>query len=208
MKQIIRDASGYYLLGYNSSQAPTDGKFHKINVAVKRKGVSIRARKGYWAYTAEEAATAKAPPKPEAPSAVTTALGTLSAPARGRPARFWIGTERAESGATHVTFVWEPVPPGPGDRETQKAARVTLTAIAADGRPLFKGRIPDAVPGAITAETPTGGLAMFEVPPGQFQLKMVVEGERGQVIDSLSREMTAPDFTAVQVSIGTPQVFR
>jgi len=57
MKQIMRDASGYYLLGYNSSQAPTDGKFHKINVAVKRKGVSIRARKGYWAYTAEEAAT-------------------------------------------------------------------------------------------------------------------------------------------------------
>ena len=25
MRQIIRDASGYYLIGYNSSQAPTDG---------------------------------------------------------------------------------------------------------------------------------------------------------------------------------------
>jgi VWFA-related protein len=209
MKQIMRDASGYYLLGYNSSQAPTDGKFHKINVDVKRKGVSIRARKGYWAYTLEEAAIAKAPPKPEVDSAVTTALGTLAAPARGRPARFWIGTERAESGATHVTFVWEPVPPGPGDRSTEKPARVVLTALAADGKPLFKGRVPDAVPAAAaTADTATGGLAMFEVPPGQFQLKMVVEGERGQVIDSLSREMTAPDFTSVQVSIGTPQVFR
>ena len=32
MKQIIRDASGYYLLGYNSTQAPTDGKFHEIKV--------------------------------------------------------------------------------------------------------------------------------------------------------------------------------
>ena len=29
MKQIIRDSSAYYLLGYNSSQAPTDGKFHR-----------------------------------------------------------------------------------------------------------------------------------------------------------------------------------
>ena len=28
MKQIMRDSSGYYLLGYNSTQAPTDGKFH------------------------------------------------------------------------------------------------------------------------------------------------------------------------------------
>ena len=26
MKQIMRDASGYYLLGYNSTQAPTDGQ--------------------------------------------------------------------------------------------------------------------------------------------------------------------------------------
>ena len=28
MKQIMRDASGYYLLGYTSQSAPTDGKFH------------------------------------------------------------------------------------------------------------------------------------------------------------------------------------
>ena len=54
MKQIIRDASGYYLLGYNSTQAPTDGKFHAIKVSVKRKGVDVRARKGYWAYTLED----------------------------------------------------------------------------------------------------------------------------------------------------------
>ncbi len=58
MQQIIRDASGYYLLGYNSTQAPTDGKFHKIDVEVTRKGVDVRARKGYWAYTAEDAARA------------------------------------------------------------------------------------------------------------------------------------------------------
>ena len=56
MKQIIRDSSAYYLLGYNSTQAPTDGKFHEIKVKVKRQGVEVRARKGYWAYTAEDAA--------------------------------------------------------------------------------------------------------------------------------------------------------
>ena len=38
MKQIIRDSSGYYLLGYNSTQAPTDGRFHTIDVKVKRQG--------------------------------------------------------------------------------------------------------------------------------------------------------------------------
>ena len=42
MKQIIRDASAYYLVGYNSTQAPTDGKFHEIKVRVKRPGVQVR----------------------------------------------------------------------------------------------------------------------------------------------------------------------
>src|SRR5260221_400553 len=62
MKQIMRDASGYYLLGYTSSSAPTDGKFHTIDVRVKRPGVELRARKGYWAYTTEDVARASAPP--------------------------------------------------------------------------------------------------------------------------------------------------
>ena len=74
MKQIIRDSSGYYLLGYNSTAAPTDGKFHAIKVNVKRRGVDVRARKGYWAYTLDDVARANAPKKPEAPTAVMTAL--------------------------------------------------------------------------------------------------------------------------------------
>ena len=41
MKQITRDTSAYYLIGYNSAQAPTDGKFHEIKVqreAARRSG--------------------------------------------------------------------------------------------------------------------------------------------------------------------------
>jgi hypothetical protein len=37
---------------------------------------------------------------------------------------------------------------------------------------------------------------------------MIVESERGQVIDSSTRTLTVPDFTKTQVSIGTPKVFR
>src|SRR5262249_38664179 len=50
MKQIVRDTSAYYLLGYTSN-APTDGKFHELKVRVKRSGVQIRSRKGFWAAT-------------------------------------------------------------------------------------------------------------------------------------------------------------
>ena len=126
MKQITRDSSAYYLIGYNSSQAPTDGKFHKIKVRVKRPGVQVRARKGYWALTADEAARALAPPKPGPPKPVETALAAAVArPSRASVVRTWIGTSRGENGKTRVTFVWEPMPKAPGDRAARRAgARV------------------------------------------------------------------------------------
>ena len=216
MKQIIRDSSGYYLLGYNSTQAPTDGKFHEIKVRVSRRGVDVRARKGYWALSPEDAARVSAPPKPEAPAAVTAALNSLAEPERGRPARFWIGTSRGDNGQTRVTFSWEAIAPPPGSIErTAPAARIALTANANDGRQLFRGRVPEdgaasAAPsaGAVRA----GGRRLGRTRPRSRRfgavrraarsgaLKIVVEGTRGEVVDSVSRDLTLPDFTRVQVA--------
>ena len=204
MQQIIRDSSGYYLLGYTSSQAPTDGRFHKIDVEVTRKGVEVRARKGYWAYTAEDAARATAPPKPEPSAAVSTALAMLADPPRGRPARFWVGTSRGEAGKSKLTFVWEPIPAAPGERRPAGAeggaSVVTLTALAPDGRPVYRGKVPDQ-PGSPTSVT-------FDVPPGQLQLRIAVQNADAQVMDSSLQEVTVPDYTKVQVALGTPRLFR
>ena len=67
LKRIANDLSSYYLLGYYSSNAKLDGKFHTIKVRVKRPGVDVRARKGYRSATEEEVAaarTAASPPRP------------------------------------------------------------------------------------------------------------------------------------------------
>ncbi len=37
---------------------------------------------------------------------------------------------------------------------------------------------------------------------------MVVEGSGGQVIDSVGRDLTVPDYGTVEVSFGTPRVYR
>jgi VWFA-related protein len=209
MKQIMRDASGYYLLGYTSSRAPTDGKFHEIKVNVTRRGVSVRARKGYWALTKDDVARILAPPKPEPPKAVTKALTSLAEPPGGRPARFWIGTAKGANGLGRVTFAWEPGTVDSPNHTTEPAARVQVTAVAPDGRPLFRGRVPDGeAPPASSTTVAAGGSVSFDAPPGQLQLRLNVEGVRGQVLDSTIRELTVPDYTQVQVSLGTPRVYR
>jgi hypothetical protein len=203
MKQIIRDSSGYYLLGYNSSQAPMDGKFHSIKVTVKRRGVDVRARKGYWAYTTDDVARAEAPRKSEVTTPVMTALSDLAAPMRDRSAHFWIGTSRGSDGKTKVTFLWEPASAVPGQRDQEAAARVALTALDPDGRPLFRGKLPEEA-----AALPKGAATSFDAAPGRIDLKMTVEGSRGQVIDTVSRELTVPDFTRVTMAFATPRVYR
>jgi hypothetical protein len=37
---------------------------------------------------------------------------------------------------------------------------------------------------------------------------MTVEADGGQVLDSSTRELTVPDYTKVQVSLGTPRLYR
>src|SRR5580704_9251483 len=140
MKQITRDASAYYLIGYNSSQAPTDGKFHAIKVRVKRPGVQVRARKGYWALNRDEVKIATAPPKSTVPKAVDTALAAISRPPHSSDVvRTWIGTSRGENGKTRVTFVWEPLPKSPGaPAAREEPARISLMAVGDDGSPTFR----------------------------------------------------------------------
>ncbi len=209
MKQIVRDTSAYYLLGYNSTFTATDGKFHEIKVRVKRPGIQVRARKGYWAFSVDDAKRALAPPKPEQPKAVENAIAAIATPSRSRLVRTWIGTERGTAGKTKVTFVWEPVPHAAGDaaRAGEAPASVSLTAIAPDGAPYYRGKLPDAAstPGG---NSPAGASVSFEAPPGKLQLRVAVESSGSEVLDSEVREVAVPDLTSADVAIATPEVFR
>jgi len=231
MKQIARDQSAYYLIGYNSSQAPSDGKFHEIKVRVKRPGVQVRARKGYWALNQEQTARALAPPKAAVPKPIEAAIESATArPSRASIVRTWIGTSRGDNGKTRVTFVWEPLPKAPGDRPDgrEEPARVSLMALGADGSLVFRGRVPDAALASSAGAAPASAVdasargstaaptnsargpsrVVFDAPPGKVQLRVTVEGAASQTLDTETREIAVPDMTAPQLTLGTPMVLR
>ena len=52
MRRVSNESRAYYLLGYNPTDLRRDGKFRKIEVRIqppKAKGLSVRARRGYYA---------------------------------------------------------------------------------------------------------------------------------------------------------------
>ena len=228
MKQIVRDQSAYYLIGYSSTIAPSDGKFHEIKVKVKRPGVQVRARKGYWALTPEEV-------KQSARSAETsaTAGGEVGARERGehrpRPraaGRFARGlARRAARTARRKSRSSGSRSRGNPERQASSdlPSRVSVMAVATDGSPIFSGRVPDAVV-ASTARPPGASAAsgaasadnaprapsrvVFEAKPGTMQLRLSVEGASAGVIDSEVREIVIPDLTTTQTTLGTPAVYR
>ncbi|MBM3818388.1 MAG: VWA domain-containing protein [Acidimicrobiia bacterium] len=222
LAQVVRDASFYYLIGYTSSQAPTDGKFHEIKVNVRRRGVDVRARKGYWAFNAEDAKRAVTPVV-ETAKPIQQALASISTSVQsGKYVRTWLGTARGEGGKTRVTLIWEPLPQVPGVRR-DAPGRVAVIAANQRGDLVFRGRSPDAAvasaaPPASTsaagARVPTAPAAagpqriVFDAPPGSLDLRLTVEAAEGGTLDQEQRTITVPDLTAPDATISTPRVHR
>lgn len=206
LKQMVQDSSTYYLLSYTSSLAPRDGRFHEIKVSVKRKGVDVRARKGYWAYSAEDvaratgkAAAAASGPPPE----IEEALSTIADRPPGRAVQVWLGAERGPAEKARVTFAWEALAPAASADPADVVDRVTVTANSIYGDLLFKGTVPRD-PQALR---PCGRVT-FDAPAGAVQVSVVAENAKGMRLDRDESTLEVPDFTAAGPLITTPIVFR
>ncbi|HKG61496.1 MAG TPA: VWA domain-containing protein [Pyrinomonadaceae bacterium] len=57
--RIMQDQSGYYLLGYRPTDETFNRKFHHIKAKVKRSGMSLRTRLGFFGISEEEASKAR-----------------------------------------------------------------------------------------------------------------------------------------------------
>jgi VWFA-related protein len=227
LADMVRDSSYYYLLGYTSTKTGNDGKFHPITVRVKRGGVDVRARKGYWALTAADVEKINNP-TPDVAKPVQTALASIATSVQsGKYVRTWIGTERGENGKTRVTLIWEPLPAQGANVRREQPGRVSLLAATAKGDLVFRGRSPDAAlasaappvapndTGTPAGRSPVAAAAtapqrlVFDAPPGKIELRMTVEAAgSGGTLDSEIRDITVPDFTAPQVALSTPRVYR
>jgi hypothetical protein len=146
LAQVSRDASAYYLLGYVLTHA-ADGKFHKIAVHVKRRGVSVRARSGYMAPTAAEAAersALQAETKPEVKSALDSLASATrpdaaeAAPSKAAPAPSAEGPIAEPTLAVMAgRVVGEPV----ARREFARTERLVVRAAITKGTPVITARL-------------------------------------------------------------------
>ena len=185
--QAIADLDHYFVVSFARS-GPADGRFHPVQVNIKRSGVRARARSGYWAPDAKLAASlakAAAPRKP-----------LPFRPSHSSPyIRPWIGMSRGPDGLTSVTVTWES---GATPPRNQRVASILVKATANDGTVLFETRI-----GAGDADRFT-----FNAPPGFVALEMAIQTGSGAPLDTDYRGISVPNLQVTRPTFATPQVLR
>jgi VWFA-related protein len=200
LTRVLNDASAYYVLGYQPTRVQDDGRYHKINVKVKRPGVHVLARQGYWAPSGKEIETAReAANRPE--TNVGRAIDRLGSTAPTRhPADMWAGVTRGPEGRSRVTVTWDPADLGPA--QTTPPTAVDVEVLDPQGAPVeAKRTIPASGPNPVERQ----GTA-FDLKPGPAMVRVTARGEDA-VMGTWAVRMDVPDLTK-GLALSTPRIYR
>jgi VWFA-related protein len=200
--RVQRDMSAYYLLGYSSTNTVRDGRFRRVQVRVKRDGLRVEARAGYYAprdfqHTSRGDREAllqeqlfAAVSATDLPVLVTGGFFRLAAD------RYYVPISVAVPGSA------VPIPTG-----KDKASLDVLGMVRDEqGRPV--GRIRQ------TMDLAAGGGANLEgkqvlyqsgvtLPPGRFAIKVVVRENASGLMGSFEAPVIVPELKQSPVKVSS-----
>ncbi len=200
LRQVVADASAYYLVGYSPTRTEDDGKYHKISVKVKRPGAHVMAREGYWAPSRKQMdAAAEIASRPQVPGVASAMKNMARLEPRGA-LQAWFGLSRTAEGKTLATVTWEPAP----SAAAVQVDRLELEVVPAGGRapigpPLV---VPATPPGQRTR--PRGSIVLA---PGEVLLRFTARSIDGAAVDRWEQPLVIPDLSAPPVALATPRFF-
>jgi hypothetical protein len=205
--RIADESRAYYLLGYNPTNAERDGKFRKIEVKVNRKGVVVRARKGYYAPGATKTAEARPDDANETPPELKRAIDApFEVDGIGlRMASYVFGETLL--GRAHVLVN--------ADIDMSKLAFDEQEGRFVDSVDVFLGVVhresgetfqyPERVAMKLKPATRETMIWYpvtkdFELPAGHYQAKLVVRDHNSRRVGSVFHNFEVPDLAALRIS--------
>jgi hypothetical protein len=221
--RIVDANSRYYVLGYYPPSSARDGRFHRIEVRVKRPGLRVSARRGYAAprgrtpaerkreEDARRAREAKqgvaANMTPELRDALNTPLQQSGLTLSVQAAPFRLSNDEAAV-ALAIELDGEPMQFAPRDNGTLYANRLELSffGINQDGRALRATRSELNL--TLKAETykrvKSNGLRVnprLTLKPGRYQLRIGARESLASRLGTVFYDLIVPDFRKDEVML-------
>lgn len=199
LREVVTDASAYYLIGYTPTRSEDDGKYHKISVKVRRPGVHVLARQGYWAPSRKElTAAAEAANRPAVPGVANAMKAMARLEPRGA-VQAWVGVSRNAQGRSELTVTWEP-----GARPTAPVERLELEVVPPGARTPILAPVVVPAPNGGAPTRPTGTLVLQ---PGDYLLRFTGRSRDGAAVDRWEQTFSVPDLSSPAVALATPRFF-
>jgi VWFA-related protein len=198
LEGVMADASAYYLVGYTPTRRTNDGKFHEIKVRVKRRGVRVTARRGYWSVSEKELTAAAEAAATPVNTALTGALSALSDSVNTRAVAIWTGFAKGEGDATRVMFTWEQNP----SQSADKPARLEIQPVDDAGKETMPAQVIGGAPGELPL------MARFAFAGGRQRLRFTSLTAAGEIIDRWVQAQPVPDFSKQSLVLATPKILR
>ena len=192
LARMARELDSHYVLSYQPPHGE-DGRFHAVQVTLKRADVRVRTRAGYVA----PLAALRRPVS--GPSLVPTRVLLRSAFIQS-----WSGVTKGPDGQPRIMFTWEPAAPRSGVARPSPTLLV-VTASTATGAVLFDGSI---VAAGATPEGDAANIALFDAPPGRVLIDVKILDAKGVVLDTDARDLEVPNLEKARDTILPPAVLR
>jgi VWFA-related protein len=198
--RIVQENSSYYMLSYNPPNPKRDGKFHNINVRVKRPGLTVRARRGY------ANPTGKVPEQPKSDLSAEM-IDTLRSPIPVSGLGMKVFATPFKGTAPNASVLLGVELRG---RDIAAAAngRLEVAYWAVDSKGKMKASTKEIVTLNLRPETKTRMeqtglrvLSRMEVPPGSYQLRVAARDATGGAVGSVLYDLDVPDFSKARIAM-------
>ncbi len=207
IRRIADDSRTYYLLGYVPQNAKRDGRFRKIALKVNRKGVDVRARKGYFAPLegAKAAETKPSGPDPDIQVALDSPFEEQGIPLRMTANVF----DETLLGKASVVVTTEVDISQFGFQETEgrlhDSVEFLLVVAHRESGEYFRydQKVDMKLLPATKAKLDQSWFPIsrdFELAPGGYQAKMVVRDKNNGRIGTVIHEFEVPDLAQLRTS--------
>ena len=201
-RRIDRDMSAYYILGYSSGNAARDGRFRRIQVRVKKEGLRVEARAGYYAER-DFAHTARNDREAQLQEQLFSAVSATDLPVfasadffRLTADKYYVPISLAVPGSA------VPVPAGK-DKVTLDVLGMLFDEM---GQPVGRFRQTLTIP-AGTGKTLAGKQVLYQsgmtLPPGRFGLKVVVRENETGLTGSYEAPVRVPQLAQASLKVSS-----
>jgi VWFA-related protein len=197
-----RDLSAYYLIGYSSSNAARDGRFRRIQVRVMRKGLRVEARSGYYG-DRDFVHTNVRDREAQLDDQLAAAVSSTDMPVvvgtgwfRQSANSFYVPIALAVPGSA--------VPVGSSGKVT-----LDVRGVVRDEQGRSVGKIKETLdlPSTAGAKTLAGKQVLYQsgvtLPPGRFEVKVVVRENTNGTIGSFEAPVVVPQLRDAALKVST-----